>query len=540
MNRHRNESSSCPICGGHELLPRGQGLRCFGFTTEKTVYCTRMESKSYFDASDAYAHRRDGDCDCGYRHGNPVQGAIFPGFPGMVRAPREDALQERQDRFRTAEEAEAVYVYHDAANAPQMRVLRFSDPKEFRQQHWDGNDWVWGLGERGSRPTPVLYRLAEVRMAIQLRQPVWLVEGEKDADNLAGAIELGAVTTNAGGSSQFQIHHAEQLLGASQINVIRDKDDAGAKWSRSVFQLLEASAGSGVIDIRIYEVPMEHSGADISDYLASGGKLSDLVLVFPSAEQRQKFAIRAPAVSPKALHRIDLHTAEVIPALSWPSDLEGFAFFQGLTILSGQTGSSKSWLALGASLQAALGGMEVLFVSVELDVATVRDRVSRYFMGNLKMLPPTWGLYVPQPNEPWENVMDAVEDRCNGKPLLLVIDSINTLVANEEQPTDKDTYQLGMVSTRMMQCRQMVNRGRGLIGAMLISEANASGEMKGRFSFRANISVNLEKDAQDYRRIDVTVVKNWSGMSGPLGTYELNVDIGRLARVAKEEDDVAF
>ena len=32
--RFTDSSNSCPICSGHQKLPRGQGSRCFGFLSE--------------------------------------------------------------------------------------------------------------------------------------------------------------------------------------------------------------------------------------------------------------------------------------------------------------------------------------------------------------------------------------------------------------------------------------------------------------------------------------------------------------------------
>jgi archaellum biogenesis ATPase FlaH len=441
-------------------------------------------------------------------------------------------------------------VYHSVENAPLIRVLRFSDPKEFRQQRWSREleEWIWGLGPRETRPAAVLYHLAEVRFAVAQRQPIWLCEGEKDVEALnlhfsertgEDPVE-GFATCNAGGSSQFTYHHAEQLRDAVQVNVIRDKDDAGAAWSRKIFGLLEDAAGTGMIDIRIWEVPMEKQGADWSDWAAEGGSVDGLVLVFPTPVERQRFAIRGGASVPKALHRVNLKVFNSVPALSWPSDLPKFPECSGLTILSGQTGSAKSWLAIAMSLQSAMLGIEVAYVSVELDVATVMKRAQAYFSGNLGLVPECWGLYVPMAHEPWENVLNVLEERCTGNPLLLFIDSINTFVVNEEAPGEHDTFQLGTISERIMQCRTMVNRGRGLIGVVLVSEANAAGGMKGRLDFRANISINMEKREDNHRQIDITIVKNWDGYAGQLGLHELDTENGRFTFIPEHEEECAL
>ena len=71
----------------------------------------------------------------------------------------------------------AGYVYREADGTPALKVLRFK-PKDFRQQCWDGKDWSW----KGAKPK-LPYRLPE--LLAEPGRAVFVVEGEKDADNLA-------------------------------------------------------------------------------------------------------------------------------------------------------------------------------------------------------------------------------------------------------------------------------------------------------------------------------------------------------------------
>jgi hypothetical protein len=63
----------CPICGGDDDAPRGQGERCYGFLSSngQVAHCTRDEYAGQLrkhPKSDTYAHRLVGDCRCGDRH----------------------------------------------------------------------------------------------------------------------------------------------------------------------------------------------------------------------------------------------------------------------------------------------------------------------------------------------------------------------------------------------------------------------------------------------------------------------------------------
>jgi hypothetical protein len=119
-----------------------------------------------------------------------------------------------------------TYDYPDEQGNLIFQVLRF-DPKDLRQRRparpdddpkkvRDGG-WVWEV--RGERPVP--YRLPEVREAIALGRPIWVVEGEKDADNLW---RLGIpATCNAGGVGKWSEEHSEFFRGVDVI-IVQDND----------------------------------------------------------------------------------------------------------------------------------------------------------------------------------------------------------------------------------------------------------------------------------------------------------------------------
>lgn len=116
----------------------------------------------------------------------------------------------------------AEYRYVDAAGELLYVVTRF-DPKGFRQKRADPEEpgrWRWNLD--GVRRVP--YRLPELTSAIAAGQTVYLVEGEKDADTLAG---LGLpATAHAQGAKNWRAESAEFFAGAHVV-VIPDNDGEG-------------------------------------------------------------------------------------------------------------------------------------------------------------------------------------------------------------------------------------------------------------------------------------------------------------------------
>ncbi|WP_206442950.1 hypothetical protein [Candidatus Protofrankia californiensis] len=154
----------------------------------------------------------------------------------------------------------ASYRYVDEQGTLLFTVHRF-EPKTFRQQAADG---AWRM--KGVRR--VLYRLPEVLAAIADGRPVYVVEGEKDADRLAS---LGHVaTTCPQGAGKWRPEYTVSLAGASEVHVIGDNDDPGRTHARQVAKALEATVGT-------VKVWLPASGKDVSDHLNAGHGLDDLV-----------------------------------------------------------------------------------------------------------------------------------------------------------------------------------------------------------------------------------------------------------------------
>ncbi len=248
-------------------------------------------------------------------------------FPDVV----EDRPQQQPARSRVV----ARYAYVDERGDLMFEVERL-EPKSFRQCRPDGNGGrLYNL--KGVRAVP--YRLPDVIEAIALGKPVYVVEGEKDADNLA-AQGLTA-TCNAGGARKWRDEFAGIFEGARVI-VLPDNDEPGAEHAEMVARSLRNVAQS----VKVLQLAGLPRKGDVSDWLAAGGtgaQLQDMAEAAP--EWRAQRIGRLPAVW--------FGDEDREPPLSWL--VKGVLVDGGLSAVFGAPGSSKTFLVLDMALSIAHG-----------------------------------------------------------------------------------------------------------------------------------------------------------------------------------------
>lgn len=180
----------------------------------------------------------------------------------------------------------ATYDYRDADGVLLFQVVR-KQPKAFTQRRPSGaGGWIWNL-EGVER---VLYRLPEL-LATDPRQTVFIAEGEKSADAVAG---LGlTATTNPQGAGRWRASYNHWLQDRPVV-ILPDNDDEGHKHAQEVAQALDGVASR----VAILELPNLPPKGDVCDWLAGGG----------TAEELLELASEAPAWIPDG---------ESTPAVGW-------------------------------------------------------------------------------------------------------------------------------------------------------------------------------------------------------------------------------
>ena len=233
--------TKCPVCGGCEEDERGNGKRCWGFISGEWVHCTRVDFANncdYHEESETYSHRLKGKCRCGVRHDGSIE-------------------------VDTKNTVERIYQYRDEACKIVHETIRYRKPdgdKTFKQRRPDGaGGHIWSL--KGT--SLVLYNLPGI-MAAKKEEIVWIVEGEKDADNLISRKRVA--TCNAMGAGKWQDRYSD-CLKDRHCRIIPDNDDKGRRHAWQVAQSLQGKAAS----VKIVELPGLPEKGDVSDWIASGG-----------------------------------------------------------------------------------------------------------------------------------------------------------------------------------------------------------------------------------------------------------------------------
>lgn len=184
-----------------------------------------------------------------------------------------------------------IYDYRDEMGTLLYQAVRF-EPKGFSQRQPSGGGWKWELN--GVRR--VLYRLPELLQADR-SEPVFVVEGEKDVDNLR-ALGLVAVC-NPQGAGKWKEEFSE-FLRDRKVVVLADNDQPGRDHADAVAASTRKTARS----VRVLSFNREIAGiavpdkGDVSDWLKAGGTKEQLLA------EVAKLAEWQPAVDPKRNKRV--------------------------------------------------------------------------------------------------------------------------------------------------------------------------------------------------------------------------------------------
>ena len=174
---------------------------------------------------------------------------------------RDKLLSERQYQGRSIE---AVYDYIDAKGKYLYSKIRFTG-KVIRYFTIDYKNDTYQTGKPEGVST--LYNLPTTLKAIKKGFPVYITEGEKDADTLKN---LGLTATTAGSVSDWKKSYASYFIGAKVI-ILPDNDVPGLELKDKITKDLRPFAHS-VKSV----ITSKADKGDVTDYMAEGHTKEEL------------------------------------------------------------------------------------------------------------------------------------------------------------------------------------------------------------------------------------------------------------------------
>jgi len=185
---------------------------------------------------------------------------------GVTEADLRVNRLSKEYKKKPKKKLEEIYVYKSLEGKPVVRLKKIRLPdgnKRIWQERYENGCWV-----KGTRGIEVpLYRLPEIKQALERGEAIWITEGEKDAESL---VNFGlTATTNINGARAWRDHHTETLKGCDVV-VIGDNDEEGYKHVRKIHDALKK------VDCKV-KVMKATKGKDFSEHVENGGVLTDLI-----------------------------------------------------------------------------------------------------------------------------------------------------------------------------------------------------------------------------------------------------------------------
>lgn len=178
-----------------------------------------------------------------------------------------------QSKDKATRTIEAVYDYKDEDGTLLFQSIRYF-PKGFSQRRPNGNGtWRSNLGGVAR----VLYRLPELKESAGQGKCVFVVEGEKDVENLRSRDLIA--TCNPMGAGKWRKEFNRHLAGRKVV-VIPDHDPIGLNHARDIAESIVDVATS----VKFIELPgLTQKGDDVSVWLETGHTIDELMTLVECA-----------------------------------------------------------------------------------------------------------------------------------------------------------------------------------------------------------------------------------------------------------------
>lgn len=211
-------------------------------------------------------------------------------------ARRPARSNEKSDNFKPRHRRIVETYHYTDSNGNPYEAVR-TVPKSFFYRQPDGKG---GYINNLEGIVLTLYRQEEVKAAIESRAAIYIVEGEKDVDNLRN---LGFVaTTNSMGAGKWRDAYSETLRGGNLV-IVPDSDGPGRKHAQEVARSCFGRANTvTILDLQ--------DAKDITDWIERGHTIEELLQLTRSCPEYHPPEEPATSRPPGRFNLTDLGNAE--------------------------------------------------------------------------------------------------------------------------------------------------------------------------------------------------------------------------------------
>jgi hypothetical protein len=300
------------------------------------------------------------------------------------------------------------------------------DKKKFVAKHKVNDNYVFNLDGL----TPVLYKLPELREAVNYGKTVLLPEGEGKVNRLR---ELGfEATTNPFGAGKWNDAYTKEFAGADVV-ILPDYDESGLDFTEQKARALHGMARRVRIlqltGIETLKKSIGKNGVDIINWLDAGHSKKELQSLIDTAPDRKP---------PEDKAESGFHLTKLSDLLKEPNEdiaylWENTLIKGGLSILAAKPKVGKSTLARNLTYALAKGEPSFLGRNITSSGAVVylaleekRSEVKKHFvrMGASEDLP----IFVHTGSAPEKAIEELSRAVIESKALLAIVDPLQRLV----------------------------------------------------------------------------------------------------------------
>ena len=261
-----------------------------------------------------------------------------------------------------------TYTYQLADGMPTYRVLRKtsqdSGSKTFRQERYIEGKWLPGM-DGVERVLYALPRLCDPELS---DEPVFVAEGERDADNLTADGLLA--TTNVGGAGKWLPAYSETLR-RRHVVILPDNDKPGDEHAATVSRALDGIAAS----VKVLRLPGLPSKGDVTDWFGNGGTVEQLRAMVERLGAGAAFMPSPKRLVGERADRIQASKGLLSFGVRFLDDAMGGIGRRDLVLVGASTGVGKTQLALIISLANCKAGKRVHYFALEAEERELERRM---------------------------------------------------------------------------------------------------------------------------------------------------------------------